>query len=318
VKFPPLWDIWRLDWVQYNASVRQPMVRNAGEALGVRAETNFRAAGAERWRSSVMVANLDWMEQALHTLRPPVWPAEVLGGRNEARYAAGRALFAQRCAGCHGVHVTAGGEWRVAQVPLDHIGTDPNEATGFLTHRYDARALGLGASIDGATALREVTERIKDAGYDALHWTAAQRAAADGDGRANQVVARAVYKARPLVGIWASPPYLHNGAVPTLFDLLSPERPARFAVGSREYDPVHVGYSTAPFPGAQMRETTQPGNSNAGHWFADDARPGRIGRALSEPDRMAILEYLKFVVYRDYPCTDAESGQPRSGAVCGW
>ena len=41
VKFPYLWDIWRLDWVQYNASVRQPMMRNIGEALGVKAETAF-------------------------------------------------------------------------------------------------------------------------------------------------------------------------------------------------------------------------------------------------------------------------------------
>ena len=50
------------------------------------------------------------------------------------------------------------------------------------------------------------------------------------------------YKARPLDAIWATPPFLHNGSVPSLFHLLSPisERPARFWVGNFEFDPQHV------------------------------------------------------------------------------
>lgn len=53
-------------------------------------------------------------------------------------------------------------------------------------------------------------------------------------------------KARPLTGIWATAPYLHNGSVPTLYDLLlAPEdRPSTFWIGSREFAPVHVGYIT--------------------------------------------------------------------------
>ncbi len=57
-RFPYMWDIWRLDWVQYNGSVRQPMARNIGEALGVGVVTNIvNAQGKlnpepERWRSS--------------------------------------------------------------------------------------------------------------------------------------------------------------------------------------------------------------------------------------------------------------------------
>ncbi len=54
------------------------------------------------------------------------------------------------------------------------------------------------------------------------------------------------YKARPLNGIWASPPYLHNGSVATLYDLLLPPdlRPRTFYTGSVEFDPVNVGYIT--------------------------------------------------------------------------
>jgi hypothetical protein len=54
------------------------------------------------------------------------------------------------------------------------------------------------------------------------------------------------YKFRPLTGIWATAPYLHNGSVPTLYDLLLPpsDRPTSFYVGTREFDPVKVGFKT--------------------------------------------------------------------------
>jgi hypothetical protein len=40
-------------------------------------------------------------------------------------------------------------------------------------------------------------------------------------------------------------------------------------------------------------------------------------RALPEADRYAIIEYLKAATYADYPCTDAATGKPLTGAVCG-
>jgi mono/diheme cytochrome c family protein len=48
------------------------------------------------------------------------------------------------------------------------------------------------------------------------------------------------YKSRPLDGVWATAPFLHNGSVPTLYDLLLPadRRPKTFRVGTRQFDPV--------------------------------------------------------------------------------
>jgi hypothetical protein len=94
------------------------------------------------------------------------------------------------------------------------------------------------------------------------------------------------YKARPLSGIWASAPYLHNGSVPSLAELLKPpgQRVASFHVGSREFDPALVGLSIADGPHTMLFDTTQPGNGNAGHEF---------GTALSESDKADLLEYLK-------------------------
>src|SRR5690606_18198960 len=51
------------------------------------------------------------------------------------------------------------------------------------------------------------------------------------------------YKTQPLAGVWATAPYLHNGSVPNLYELLLPpeQRSVKFWVGNREFDPKHVG-----------------------------------------------------------------------------
>jgi hypothetical protein len=97
------------------------------------------------------------------------------------------------------------------------------------------------------------------------------------------------YKARPLDGIWATAPYLHNGSVPNLYELLLPptQRSKTFLMGTREYDPVLVGYSTrADAPGNGFTfDTAAIGNSNAGHEYG-------VG-SMTPEQRQALLAYLK-------------------------
>ena len=103
--------------------------------------------------------------------------------------------------------------------------------------------------------------------------------------------ATAQYLARPLNGIWATGPYLHNGSVPTLYDLLHPDqRPAKFKTGAREFDPAKIGFQgdlTASGSNVWVFDTSQPGNSNIGH--SGEA----FGSTLPEDQRSALLEYLK-------------------------
>lgn len=110
------------------------------------------------------------------------------------------------------------------------------------------------------------------------------------------------YKARPLTGVWATGPFLHNGSVPTLYDLLLPpdQRPVKFNLGSRELDPVHVGFVTTPGPDNDFVFRVYDddgrlieGNSNRGHDYGN-AR-------LSEHDRMALVAYLKIVGEEEGP-----------------
>jgi hypothetical protein len=101
------------------------------------------------------------------------------------------------------------------------------------------------------------------------------------------------YESRVLHGIWATAPYLHNGSVPTLDDLLKPsaQRPATFRVG-RAYDINRLGLA-ADQPGSGYQRATTgceergSGNSRCGHEGA------AFGTDLADPDRKALLEYLK-------------------------
>jgi mono/diheme cytochrome c family protein len=98
------------------------------------------------------------------------------------------------------------------------------------------------------------------------------------------------YLAPPLLGVWATAPYLHNGSVPDLRALLrSTERPARWrrlAPSADDYDTQRVGVrfelAAATDPG--VYDTTREGLSAAGHDFGD---------ALSDAQVDALLAYLK-------------------------
>ena len=97
------------------------------------------------------------------------------------------------------------------------------------------------------------------------------------------------YRAVPLDGLWLRAPYLHNGSVPSLRDLLElpASRPSRFWRGYDVYDPVKVGFVSDGAEAAgvgSLHDTTAPGNSNAGHLH---------GTTLSPDDKTALLEYLK-------------------------
>jgi cytochrome c5 len=105
------------------------------------------------------------------------------------------------------------------------------------------------------------------------------------------------YKGRSLNGIWATAPYLHNGSVPTLWDLLLPadKRPRSFKVGAREFDPVKVGFSSAGYDGTQFYTDLQRGNHNTGHdkycLPSDQVSPD--GDCLTDEQRWDLIEYLK-------------------------
>ncbi len=313
VKLPPLWYTSWFSWVQYNGSIQQPMERNIGESLGVRAKVNLTEPG-KLFQSTVNVKNLWDIEQMLagekmfEGLKPPVWPAEVFGPIDEAKAQQGAALYKAMCERCHmpsvkSAEVQDAQYWepglegrrflKLKLSSLEEIGTDPREATDWANRTAVTGALGLG-SVPATVGLRTVTAKVRDLQYDTLGFSPEQRIAWNGY-REGGVLAPLAYRARPLEGIWATPPFLHNGSVPNLYELLSPveQRESTFYRGSREFDPRRVGYDTGKIDGSFVFHTDQVGNSNDGHQFRNTPGKGVIGRELTEPERWAIIEYLK-------------------------
>ena len=332
VSYPQLWDIWKFDWVQWNGSAMQPMARNVGEALGVGASLHLLdehgkgVTEADRYASSVRLHDLYTLEETLKRLQPPKWPEAVFGKVNLSLASRGKALYTENCAYCHApdpkprdqrLAPSRDPEWKMRVVPTSIVGTDPTTADNIADHRFDISRLGwtkaelskldvrlYGASLDdvdfksisSAKGLAYITAYVENRAYQDAGIGPRQRREMDGYGLPIGVQEKRGYKARPLDGIWATPPFLHNGSVPNLFELLSPvyERQSQFWVGSFEFDPVRVGYRSDKFPGGFLLDTRVTGNGNGGHEFRDGCRQeGVIGRALSPDERLALIEYLK-------------------------
>jgi len=220
-------------------------------------ERNLSAAlGAGVTPVTVDHDNLKRVRDWIWTLPPPAYPYpidKVLAGRGEP-------LYQQHCQDCHADHrfrdgVVSGS--RVGKVvPIAAIGTD--------RHRLDSYTITFAMNQYGL---------YPDSPYRFSHFRKT-------NGYANH----------PLDGIWLRGPFLHNGSVPTLRDLLdAPEqRPPVFYRGYDVFDQARVGFvSDVPNADGQSftrYDTTVPGNSNRGHVY---------GTTLADEEKRAIVEYMK-------------------------
>lgn len=313
--FPLLWDAPRHDYVQWagfsgNAEVGS-LGRNVGEVIGVFGTLDVKRYTTEEdakagYKSSAEGQAIAAMEESLWNLQSPRWPEDVLPPIDRALAERGAPIYASECASCHALldrddpkrHVTA-------QIySVDRVGADPLAAnnladarvpSGILEGAISPKGEHYGPDMAALTLLADLVTRSLQAQPAAAARTLVY-AKTNGlestpkQGQLNPITEEdpsaelRSYKARPLNGVWASSPYLHNGSVPNLYALLLPPeaRPVTFTVGNYEYDPAQVGYVSegGPF----TIDTRQEGNSNAGHLY---------GTTLSEADRVALVEYLK-------------------------
>ena len=128
------------------------------------------------------------------------------------------------------------------------------------------------------------------------------------------VAEEAHYRVRPLNGVWATAPYLHNGSVPSLYWMLkaAAERPTQFCMGTRDFDPQHVGFRVEPggdsscktgetlFQEADSHGKPDQRQQLLGHSLEADKgqamttyKNGVIGRTLTDDERYDLIEYLK-------------------------
>lgn len=299
VKALPLWYIAKYNYVQTNGSIRQPMARNMIEALAVNSSLVFPEPEQDRYKSSLRLRNMHLLEEFASRFTAPVWPGNILGKINEEAVIRGEPLYKQHCASCHdpkmenrpdpkdSVAVKYDQRFLVLRLfPLSEIKTDPLDATNFADRRLDASAIGMGSDVDGGTIIALVLNSAQKRQYNTDPKTPLEEQEKLNGYRDNRLRACKAYPARPLAGVWANSPYLHNGSVPNLYQLLLPaaQRVKHFYTGDLEFDPVNVGFVSDGRRGGWSFDTTIPGNWNVGHEY---------GTLLSREQRMDLIEYLK-------------------------
>ena len=188
----------------------------------------------------------------IRSLEPPAYPHNI----DVEKAQSGKRIFQKKCKGCHGSY-DAPETYPNKVVSIDVIGTDP-----------------LYASYAADSKIVDWYNKSWFAQSEPTSWFEPEKG----------------YIAPPLDGIWATAPYLHNGSVPTLYELLhSPSRPAYWqrSEDSREFDWQKIGWKyedRKKGKGRMTYDTSLPGYSNQGHTFAD---------SLSVDQRWALVEYLK-------------------------
>ncbi len=315
VSYPFLWDTplhKKVEWLGVANSGGIGGVlslgRNVGEVIGVFGDVvipdnpSLLTLG---YRSSVKIDALRQLEDLVTSLVSPEWPA-AFPPIDPAAARAGAQLYAANCASCHKV-IQRDDPNRTPEEKMSDEKTDPQASINFFT-RVGSSGKLKGTPInlvpfspkfsDQATAGDMLTNVVvgtilgglKEAPPDQLSEIRFQRPPSEAR-FALPLGPTALYKARPLNGIWATAPYLHNGSVPNLDALLRPaaQRPKSFNLGSRRFDPVRVGFETdgGSFPRFNVNQPDGApivGNSNAGHEW---------GTNLDEPSRRQLLEFLK-------------------------
>jgi hypothetical protein len=293
------------------------------------------------FQSSVKAHNLRQIEDRLWKLWSPKWSDAVLAAGlppiNPELQARGEYLFDRKCASCHALIDSRSPDRRIVahMDKVETAGTDPTMArrsvayegySGILRNQYvtvgtypmllDTRA-PVAALLTSATQNVVATPdpdkwfftRFADWAVDLIRGIFSNKIKSSvksgdyiPDTTAAPVDSLMSYKGRSLNGIWATAPYLHNGSVPTLYDLLLPAdpkdgdppgtqyRPKTFMVGSRELDTEKVGFKSdaSKYPAGSPAfkfDTAVPGNGNAGHEYST--------RELTDLDRRALVEYMK-------------------------
>lgn len=318
VKPPFLWNASQSSWVQWSGVAPNPINRNISESLGVFARFDLSSDTLEQglFDTTSDVKGVVKIENLLRRLAPPKWPEAVFGALDQEKVKAGEKLYSENCSGCHSSYPYRWTDPRGSSgkrfidnkiIPQSVVGTDNTQLASvtfssvikIIIGNKLASALNLSneeipLNYQNAVQTKIIDKALNKAGpftVDELDsMTSYTRMMTEPSPPLG-------YKAAPRDGAWSTAPFLHNGSVPNMYELLSPaaERSKQFYV-TREFDPVKLGLNiTVGKPTDYLLDTTIIGNSNAGHSFEGGAGPGVIGREFKPAERFALIEYLKSI-----------------------
>jgi len=292
VRYPFLWNADRQDRTQWagtaiNGNEEYALVRNAGETSGAwgllfPVGNDYLKANSLNYEGIVKIGSLT------PNIGPPKWAWPI----DQKKAARGKLIYNARnsCNSCHGIQQGAArppvtDTWftQVLDVGTDGAYYSVLERTSFssgvltgVTIPFTDPPVSIGQTGEPSFQLVGTLNEL----------ALVQKFPTIQIGIKPYSLVSYAFESRVLQGIWAAAPYLHNGSVPTLAELLKPaaQRVKSFQVGP-EYDLKNIGLARVqPGGKATIRQTSDYANGNDGHEF---------GVLLPEKDKEALLEYLK-------------------------
>lgn len=211
-----------------------------------------------------------------------------MGAIDRPLAAKGAAMFKADCASCHNMAPYERTDPAYTEALLMRM-TKPNALT---ETTLGGRKVVPAAELFFASFIATVTVAMKEAGLteqETLEYHGYRFTKDPATGKLAPYAPKSLtdLKAGPLAGLWATGPYLHNGSVATVYELLSApeERREVFWAGGREVDRARLGYVADEAPGLFRFDTSLRGNGAQGHRFP--------AAGLDHDGKMAIIEYLK-------------------------
>jgi hypothetical protein len=223
VSYPDLWYTPETSWVQWNGSATSPFLRNVGEVTGAFGHVQVTGLGQKGFPSTVRGKNLFDLEQLVAKLNSPPWDEVTLSKLDPVRLKRGEALYTEvGCAECHGKKPyprTPPNAYNktflaVKMIPLDNIGTDRKMATNFASRTVLPGPIGHpnDSPLGGFYALASLVVPIANQQYAQLKLNDAAILEYNNFRTSSPPPNLIAYRARPLTGVWATAPYLHNGS----------------------------------------------------------------------------------------------------------
>jgi len=312
---PHLWGAMADEFVQWNGAVHHSLGRNYGQATATYGKNWVQKdkKGIPRFYSTADLDGLYNLEKLYDKLNSPSWSDLVALGLaqppNFNAIARGQNLYSKNCLSCHAVQPSStfpnyfgNSYWKVKVIPhsivkTDDIYTKTNaERTAYLPsllggdYSYPQRTRPQEKSLVWASEYRGyVIGRILLDDFKINRINVLSKLRLINCRTLNNPQSVVGIKAKNLAGVIFTAPYLHNGSVPTLADLLNPasQRPKSFYVGCRNYDINKFGYAcTADTENSELFDTSQEGNSNSGHEY---------GVHLTPTEKKDLIEFIKSI-----------------------
>lgn len=275
INTPSIWNFDHSKWIFMGGVTNSMLERNIAQGIALVTDFNW-----QTFETTISISNLEKVSSFARKAKPPKWPENLFGEIDLEKAIQGKYYFEKLCLNCH----KEDNSIETAKFEYNYVSVLTDEEY-YKSQVEDFYGKDLFSEVLAPFLLEVKQKAAKKEGIIDLSLYE--------NGRLPSIWRKPKYnqlEAKPLIGVWATPPYLHNGSVSSIKELLLPEnkRKTFFTIGSMEYDPVNLGFNYEKLyysSDINIGCNKCIGNSNKGHEY---------GVNLSEEEKLQLIEYLKW------------------------